>query len=64
MADNISSLYEIACKKGVLDPNTKSEEWFREQISTEKGLRSFYDYATNNGMKIRPYDEFKQRIGR
>ena len=62
MADNISSLYEIACKKGVLDPNTKSEEWFREQISTEKGLRSFYDYATNNGMKIRPYDEFKQKL--
>ncbi len=62
MADNISSLYEIACKKGVLDPNTKSEEWFREQISTEKGLRSFYDYATTNGMKIRPYDEFKQKL--
>lgn len=62
MADNISSLYEIACKKGVLDSNTKSEEWFREQISTEKGLRSFYDYATTNGMKIRPYDEFKQKL--
>ncbi len=60
----ITSIYRKACAKGVLDPNTKSEEWFREQISTEKGLRSFYDYATANGMKFHPYDEFKKRIGR
>lgn len=62
MADKISSIYEKACAKGVLDPNTKSEEWFRKQIATEDGLRSFYDYATANGMNFHPYDEFKQRI--
>lgn len=61
--NKITSLYNKARKKGILN-HYDSEEWFREQISTEKGLRSFYDYATNNGMKIRPYDEFKQRIGR
>lgn len=59
----ITSIYKNACKKGVLNPYTQSEEWFREQISTEDGLRSFYDYATANGMKFHPYNEFKQRIG-
>lgn len=61
--NNITSLYNKARKKGILN-YYDSEEWFREQISTEKDLRSFYDYATNNGMKFHPYNEFKQKIGR
>ena len=63
MADEITALYNKAREKGVLT-NGLTEQMFREQTATDEGLRSFYDYATNNGRKIRPYDEFKQRIGR
>ena len=62
MADKITSIYEKACAKGILDPKTQSEEWFRNQISTENGMKSFYDHATANGMKFHPYPEFKERL--
>ena len=62
MADKITSIYEKACAKGILDPKTQSEEWFRNQISTESGMKSFYDHATANGMKFHPYPEFKERL--
>lgn len=62
MADRISSIYEKACAKGILDPQTQSEQWFRDQLSTEQGVKSFYDHATANGMKFHPYPEFKERL--
>lgn len=62
MADRITSIYEKACEKGILDPQTQSEQWFREQLSTEQGVKSFYDHATANGMKFHPYPEFKERL--
>lgn len=62
MADRISSIYEKACAKGILDPQTQSEQWFREQLSTDLGIESFYNHATANGMKFHPLPEFKQRL--
>ncbi len=62
MADRISKIYANACKKGVLNPEKQSEDWFRKQISTEKGQKSFYDFATQNGMKFHPYEEWQQRL--
>lgn len=62
MADRITSIYEKACAKGILDPQTQSEQWFRDQLSTEQGVKSFYDHATANGMKFHPYPEFKERL--
>ncbi len=62
MADRITSIYKKACTKGILNPETQSEDWFREQLSSEKGIKSFYDHATANGMKFHPYPEFKERL--
>lgn len=62
MADRISKIYANACKKGVLNPERQSEDWFRQQISTEKGQKSFYDFATQNGMKFHPYEEWQQHL--
>ena len=58
MADNISKIYEKAKQKGVLAEGL-TEEMFRQQTATEEGLKSFYDYATQNGMTFRAFDEFK-----
>ena len=59
----ISELYKKAHDRGVLKSGL-TEEQFTKQISTDDGLRSFYNYATTKGgMKFHPYDEFKQRIG-
>lgn len=59
----ISELYKKSADRGVLKAGM-TEQQFRENISTEEGLRSYYDYATTKGgMKFHPYDEFKQRIG-
>ena len=58
MADNISKIYEKAKQKGVLAEGL-TEDMFRQQTATEEGLKSFYDYATQNGMTFRAFDEFK-----
>ena len=59
----IAELYKKANDRGVLKSGL-TEEQFTKQISTDEGLRSFYNYATTKGgMKFHPYDEFKQRIG-
>ena len=58
MADRIAELYQIASKKGVLAEGL-TEDMFREQTATDEGLRSFYDYAQNNGMSLTPWDTFR-----
>ncbi len=59
----ISELYKKAQERGVLTEGL-TEDMFRQQISNEEGLKSFYDIATEGGkMKFHPYDVFKERIG-
>ena len=59
----ISELYKKSADRGVLKAGM-TEQQFRDNISTEEGLRSYYDYATTKGgMKFHDYDVFKERIG-
>lgn len=59
----ISELYKKSADRGVLKAGM-TEQQFRDNISTEEGLRSYYDYATTTGgMKFHDYDVFKERIG-
>ena len=59
----ISELYKKSADRGVLKAGM-TEQQFRDNISTEEGLRSYYDYATTTGgMKFHEYDVFKERIG-
>ena len=58
MADRIAELYQIASKKGVLAEGL-TEEMFREQTKTDEGLRSFYDYASQNGMNLTEWPTFR-----
>ena len=60
MADNITSLYNIATEKHLLKDGM-TEEAFRQQTSTEEGRKSFYDYAQKRGLKMRPYEEYTQK---
>ena len=60
MADNISELYQVARKKGVL-ANGLTEDMFREQTATDEGLQSFYKYASTHGMKLRPWNDFRAK---
>lgn len=58
MADRIAELYQIASKKGVLAEGL-TEDMFREQTKTDEGLRSFYDYASQNGMNLTEWPTFR-----
>lgn len=58
MEDKIKQLYEISHQKGILNKDL-TEDDFRQQTETDEGLRSFYDYATKNGLRLRDFDNFR-----
>ena len=58
--DGVSTLYNIATDKHLLKSGMTEDE-FRKQIGSEKGQKSFYNYAKSHGLKMRPYDDFVQR---
>lgn len=60
MADRTSELYEIVSKKGLL-ADGMTEDMFREQTKTDEGLRSFYDYAKEHGMRVSDWDTFRDK---
>lgn len=59
--DNVTILYEYLHNKGYINKN-KSEEWFRNAMSTEEGVRSLYNFLKDiEGDNMIPYIEFEKR---
>ena len=59
----IKELYQKSLDRGVI-ASDMTEDTFREKISTEEGLKSYYDFATQKkGLRFHPFDVFKERIG-